>query len=381
MKKICYVTTVPVTLRSFVLDSAINLHNKHNYDITFICDYDEKFEKELPEYIHYIPVKMKRGIDFCAIKSVAELVKVFKREKFDYVQYSTPNASLYASVAAKIAKIPIRVYAQWGIRYVGLSGIKRQALKKIEKLVCKLSTNIRAVSPKNMEFSISEGLYKKYKAKVIGNGGTIGVDMQKFDVSKKPEYNEEIRKRHSIPNDATVFGFVGRLSRDKGSQELLKAFGKLDDENTYLLLVGKNEFVNNEFADLMDWANNHERIIFAGEVGNSDIAKYYAAFNCYVHPTYREGFGMVLQEAGAMKNAIITTDVPGASEVMEDGKSCVLVPAKDVDALVDKMKYMINNQTAMNQIGREAYERTKELYERSVMLKNIEVDLIGFLGE
>ena len=111
------------------------------------------------------------------------------------VQYSTPNASFYASIAAKSAKVPVRLYCQWGIRYVGLSGISRKIFKFLEKIVCRKSTHIRAVSNGNMQFAIDEGLYRADKVKVIGNGGTIGVDMQKYDISKKNNWKKEIKER------------------------------------------------------------------------------------------------------------------------------------------------------------------------------------------
>ena len=62
------------------------------------------------------------------------LKKFFNEQKFDYVQYHTPNASFYASVASKMSKIPLRVYGQWGIRYVTFSGVRRFIFKTIEKI-------------------------------------------------------------------------------------------------------------------------------------------------------------------------------------------------------------------------------------------------------
>ena len=59
MKKICFVTTVSITLRAFVLETAKYIHENTDWDITFICNYDEEFAKSLPDYIRYIPVQMK----------------------------------------------------------------------------------------------------------------------------------------------------------------------------------------------------------------------------------------------------------------------------------------------------------------------------------
>ena len=119
MKKICFCTTIPDTINSFVLDFAYYLRKQTNWDISIICAYDEAFKESLPDYIHYYPVYMKRGISFDGIKAIHQMKKIFQRERFDLVQYSTPNAALYASIASKMANIPVRLYAQWGMAYVG----------------------------------------------------------------------------------------------------------------------------------------------------------------------------------------------------------------------------------------------------------------------
>ena len=123
--KICFVTTTPITLKAFVLEFAKYLHETAGAEVSFICDTDEEFAKSLPSYIHYFPVPMKRGISLSGIKATREMKKIFKREQFDIVQYSTPNAAFYASIASKSAKVPVRLYCQWGMAYVGMQGVKR----------------------------------------------------------------------------------------------------------------------------------------------------------------------------------------------------------------------------------------------------------------
>ena len=79
MKKICFVSTVSMTLDAFVIETAKYLHENGEYDITFICDYDENFKNSLPEFVTYIPVRMSRGIDLSGFKAVFEMHKIFKK--------------------------------------------------------------------------------------------------------------------------------------------------------------------------------------------------------------------------------------------------------------------------------------------------------------
>lgn len=383
MKKICICTTVSITMKTFVVETAKYLHENCGYDITLICNEDEKFEKSLPEYLHFIPVHMARGIDLSALKSIKQFMQIFKEQKFDMVQYSTPNAACYASIAAKIVKVPVRLYCQWGIRYVGISGISRKIFKAIEKLVCRNSTDIRAVSPMNKAFAVSEGLYPEEKAVVVGKGGTIGVDMQRYDISKNPEYRSAIRKQYGISDDAFVYGFAGRVSADKGCTELLTAFRKITESepDAKLLIVGPMEDNCGVPAEILEWARKSKQVVMTGMVDGSNMNEYYSAMDVLVHPTYREGFGMVLQEAGALGIAMITTKVPGASEVMEDGVSCLLVEPKDVSELESAMKKLITDREYSKIIGQAAYERTKQYYDRPIMLENQKADYEKLLSK
>ncbi len=372
MKKICFVTTVSLTMKSFVLETAKYLYENCGYDITLICSDDEEFEKSLPDYIHYIPVTMTRGIDLSAISSILKFYKIFKKEKFDLIQYSTPNASCYASIAAFLARAPKRLYAQWGIRYIGMQGKSRKVFKLIEKLVCRLSTHIRSVSPLNRQFAVDEGLYPDYKSKVVGNGGTIGVDMSYYNVSEKESFNTETRREYNIKGTDFVYGFAGRISADKGCNELLSAFKSIAqlNENAKLLIVGPLEDNCGVDQALIEWAKESSSVIFTGMVNGGDMKRYYSAMNVLVHPTYREGFGMVIQEAGALAVPVITTKIPGASEVMENGVSCLLVEPKSSADLENAMAILLKDKEVLINLSVNAYKRTMDLYERQIMLKN-----------
>lgn len=376
MKKVCMITTVSLTLKAFVVETAKYLHEKCGYDVTLICDTDEEFKSQLPEFIHYIPAPMGRGIDFSALKSIKALFQIFRKERFDMVQYSTPNAACYASIAARLARVPIRLYCQWGIRYVGMQGLSRKIFKIIEKMVCRNSTDIRAVSPLNKAFAVKEGLYSENKAIVVGQGGTIGVDMRQYDISRKNENRDKIRRQYGIPENAFVYGFAGRISADKGSSELLTAFRAVakSEPQAKLLIVGPVEDNCGVPSETLQWARNSEQVVMTGMIDGSKMNEYYSAMDVLVHPTYREGFGMVLQEAGALGIAIITTKIPGASEVMEENVSCLLVEPKNAPELQRAMEKLIANKENAQKMGQAAYERTKRLYNRPIMLENQRVD-------
>lgn len=373
MKKICFITTVSLTMKAFVLEAAKHLHNNGDYEVTLICNSDEEFAKSLPDYIKFIPVSMARGLDFSAISSVIQLIKIFKKEKFDVIQYSTPNASLYASVAGFLTRTKIRRYSQCGIRYVSFEGLSRKIFKAFEKITCVLSTQIKAQSPKNMEFAVNEKLCKKDKISVIGIGGTIGVDLTQCRSFDHKQTKSDFRNKYNIPQDAFVFGYVGRLNVDKGTNELITAFNKIAKENPklYLVLVGMLDDANPISEENLRIATNHPQIVMTGNVDFGEVYPHMAMFDVLVHPTYREGFGKVLQEAMGVGVAIITTDVPGPSEVVENNISGVLCQVKNADDLADKMLRLFNNPELVEKLANAGLERAEKYFDRPIMLNNI----------
>lgn len=371
MKKICYVTTVPVTLRAFVLDTAKYLHEYAGFDISFVCDYDEEFAKSLPEYIHYYPVSMKRGISLGGLKAICNIRKIFRAQKFDMVQYSTPNASCYASLASWMERVPVRLYCQWGLAYVGFSGVKRAVFKRIEKMVCMLSTWIEPDSFGNLEFSHKEKLYPIDKGSVIWNGSASGVNLNKFDVEKKAEWREAIRKQYSIPVDATVFLFVGRITRDKGINELFAATKKLMEQSdrVYLLLVGSKENVTSLRQDLYEWSLLENRVIYCGYT--NVVEQYVASSDVYVLPSYREGFGSSVIEAEAMQVPVIVSNIPGPTDAMQRDITGIVVEKGDSESLYNAMLALHTDKELTEQLGENAYKFATENFEQQELCRRI----------
>ena len=368
-KKICALTTISKTMDWFVVDSMRNFA-KNGFEVTLVCDMDEEFIKRNSDFATCIPVKMSRGIDpIGAIRGIRKFYRIFKENKFDIIQYSTPNAALYASVAGKFAKVPVRVYGQWGIRYVTFTGLKRFIFKMLEKFTCMGTTHIKAQSPKNRQFAIDEKLCKADKISVIGIGGTVGVDLKEYDLEAKADFRKEIREKYNISEKDFLFGYVGRLNVDKGINELIEAFKGI--ENAKLMLVGMLEDKYRPSEENLKYAEENADIYITGNVAPQEVCKYLAAFDVLVHPTYREGFGKVLQEAMGMACPIITTDVPGPSEVIEEGVSGMLVKVADAEALHQGMLTLMNDEPRRVAFAKAGRERAEKYFDRAIMLDNI----------
>lgn len=380
MKKICYVTTISLTLKSFIVSSAEYLKENTDWQITMVCDDDDDFAKNIPDGIRYVPISMKRGISLSGIFSVIKLVKFFKKEKFDLVQFSTPNASMYVSIAAKIAKVPVRLYCQWGIVYVGFSGIKRKIFKTIEKFVCSNATQIEPDSFGNLKFSQSERLYKASKGRVIWNGSASGVNLDKFDFSQKEQWRKDIRKKYNLSDNDFVYGFVGRITGDKGINELFESFKQVKNKypQAHLMLVGNTEKADSVNDELYNWAEKEENVHFCGYSNN--VEHYLSAMDVYVLPSYREGFGSSVVEAEAMGVPVIVSDIPGPTDAMLKNQTGLTVPAKDVDSLKTAMEKLLVSKELCEQYGNNAKQFAKERFEQKKLFSYIKEDREKLLG-
>lgn len=383
MQRIKYVflTTLSVSLDFFMMPVVTRL-DKNTYDISLACNMADDFYGKYKREYHCIQLNLARGFHLVkTISCILKLVKEFKKIKPDIIEYGTENVSFCAAIAGWLTRVPVRVYNHWGARYIGLNGFSRFLSKNIERIAGLFSTDIRQQSPRNMQMCIEEHIYSARKVKVLGLGGSVGVDSSVFDVNKKEKYRKEIRDQFCITKSDFVFGFVGRIQAEKGINELLCAFKDIYQSNSemYLMLVGNTEYTQTLHKDLYNWALDCPNVIFTGAV--SDVYRYMSAFDVMVHPSYREGFGMVLQEAGALKTPIITTDILGPSEFITNKENGILVSPQNSEELKRAMLFLTKNPDFRQEISENLYEHTMNYFERKIMVDRIIKDRESLLKE
>lgn len=368
-------------MENFMIPEAMALHDD-GWDSIVISSFSDENIKNIPSGLRYYTVPMERTYNIkVAAKCIYQLFKIFRKEKFDIVQYGTTHACIFGSIASFLARVPNRIFLQWGpTGYNDYSGYKRELIKSIEVLIGRLSTTIRTVSHKNLKESVKDGLYPARKASVVGEGGTIGVDINNYQIEKKAEFRDSIRKKYGLGKKDFVFGFTGRISIPKGINELLEAFRNIHEEsNVKLMLIGPNE--SSDVIGLFEWAKSCQDIIFTGSIPHEHMPEYFAALDVLVHPTYREGFGMVLQEAMAMNTPIITTDIPGPSEVIEENMTGLLVPAQDSNALQNAMERLYTDNSFRDTLASNGRERVIKHFERNHRLRLLVEDKRNIIND
>ena len=367
MQKICYITTIAATIRSFFVPQ-LQLLSERGFDVTVICAPDDELQDLLGPKIRYLPVAMPRGISvFKSIAAIGKLYRIFKEEQFDLVQYSTPNAGLYAAIAGKWANVKVRNYHLMGFRYTGFTGLTASIFKWIEKFTCRLSTHIECVSKSNLAFGEQNHIFPAGKATVIWNGSSGGVDLQRFAFSKRGAWRTEIRDRLGLQDTDFVFGFLGRITADKGVNEILEAFAQI--EGCRLLLLGDIENQETINRQLLTAAQKDSRVVFYPYT--HDVEKYYAAIDVLLLPSYREGFGMVIAEAGAMGTPAIVSDIPGPIDVVIRDQTALVIPVKSSIALREAMEWMHAYPVMVQRMAEQAQRFIAKQFDSSVLCEEI----------
>lgn len=366
-------------IRAFMLDNLKYLANSKMFESTIICENNNFSEEEL-QGLKYIPIEMNRGnVSIIEVlRCIWKMYRIFRKEKFDIIQFATSNAGLYASIAGFLAHVPVRIYCQWGISYTDYSGIAKWFYKFAEKITCLGATNIQPDSHANFKFAVEEKLYPIQKGNVILYGSANGVDMQKFDIEKKHRWRDNIRKELSIPSEKRVFGFVGRLVPEKGINELLDAFMKVANSDEVLIIVGPEYEKERLNQELFNKAKNDERIIFVGE--KRETAPYYSAMDFLVLPSYREGFGSVVLEAGSLKIPVICSNIKGPTDLVKDGYNGIICQVKSTESLVSafgRAKKMSAEE--ISAMGENAYREIKNKFDANVFRQHYLEDRIKIL--
>jgi len=274
-----------------------------------------------------------------------KLYQLLKKERPHIVHTHTPKAGIVGMLAAKFAGVKHRFHTIAGMPLLESKGVKRKLLNFVEKLTYYCATKVFPNSYGLYDIVLSEKFTTHKKLKVIGKGSSNGINVDHFDSTKYTQQaNQKLINELNIKNDEFIFIYVGRLVTDKGINELIAAFNifTMQYNNVKLILVGSRE--NNLDPLLKETEEtliNNKHIIQVGY--QTDVRHYFAISHALVFPSYREGFPNVVLQAGAMNTPSIVTDINGCNEIISHGVNGLIIPPKDVHAIVDAMCHLKEN--------------------------------------
>lgn len=368
--KLLRITTVPISLHK-LLQGQPQYMMQNGIEVVLASAEG----KEIPEIekttglpVHVLPLTRKIS-PLTDIRAVWKTYQLIKKEKPDIVHTHTPKAGIVGMLAGKLAGVPVRMHTVAGLPLMQATGLKRKLLNTIERLTAWAATEVYPNSNRLADFMIQEKLAPKTKVKVLANGSSNGIDLTYFNPEHfSKEQNAALSAKLKIKPTDIVLLFIGRLVGDKGINELVQAFTKLQKQvpDIKLLLVGSEEPDLDPLQELTrKEIKNNPNIITTGWV--DDVRPYLAISDIFIFPSYREGFPNVVLQAGAMGLPSIVTDINGCNEIITNGHNGLIIPINNVKALQDAMHSLLQHPDIRQKMSEKAREEIESKYKQEVV--------------
>jgi len=317
---------------------------------------------------------ISKDFDF---KYIAKLKKYVEDNNIDIVHAHELKAVVNSLLACRNTKVKAVVtHTHTPISEWQINSIKKFLnVKLYSYVVNKLSSAEIALTESKKKVKIKEGINEKI-LEVIPNG----IDTSTFNIPSlhRFEFEKEIKRRHGIPEDAFVFGNLGRITQEKGHEVLVRAFSEFLNsqlfrkEKMYLLIVGGGA-LEDKIKNLVKELELDKNVVITGRFDDEDKIKYFSTFDVFVFPTLAEGFGIVLIEAMSMGLPVICSNLEVLKEVGEDYVKFFNVG--DYEDLSDKMVDEYNKTGSEN---KNLVEGAREFVENNYSLESF-VDKYDYL--
>jgi glycosyltransferase involved in cell wall biosynthesis len=323
-------------------------------------------------HVHSLPMAREPSL----LQDLASLVRwlvLLAKLRPTVVSVGTPKAGLLGGVAAWLLRVPFRVYVLRGLRLESAAGAKREFLRRMEQIASRSAHAVIAVSHSLRVRALELGLATPSALKVIGNGSSNGVDVERFNPERIDQDSvSALRVELGLVPGIPVIGFVGRLTIDKGLVSFAQARQLLVDRGVdhQVLLVGG---IDDDNADT--WVKT---LTIAGRpaavTGHVyDTSPYYRLMDLLCLPSLREGFPNVVLEAAASGVPAVTSDATGAIDSVIDTETGLIARAGDGSDLADRLERLLSLSEAERRVmGVAARERAVREFSHTMMWDTLE---------
>lgn len=288
---------------------------------------------------------------------VLKAVRFIKNNNVRLIHSHEFSCNVYLTMAAKIARVPIICTAH-GKNYYPEKYYRRFAYRR----VATMADSFIAVSNDLKEFIVdSVGVQPKH-IRVVHNGINI-------DQFERKQYDDKIiRAELSLEPDDFVIVVVAALFEMKGHKDLMQALFLLGTQakRIKLLFVGDG-YYRSTLVALSKQLELDDKIIFLGF--RSDVAQILAASDLFILPSYSEGLPVSVLEAMSARVLVITTNVGGLGELIEDGVNGYLVVPNAPEQLANRIRHCMMHADSVDSIRETAYKMVCDRFNGDIMLE------------
>lgn len=325
-----------------------------------------------------LTLNITQGISiFRDLESIWKLFRLFRKEKPLIVHTYNSKTGVVGMIAARLAKVPIRLHTMQGINLLDKKGFNRRIYNTLEKWACACATKVYALSDGWKNFIVEHKFSKSEKVDVIGEGGIYGIDIDYYSQERiSGEEKKQLKDKLGLTDEDFVFLYVGALSPQKGIEELIMAFEDMKytvlgkKPNVRLLLIGSTSSDIKELSPKVRKILKEEKRIIKIDFPE-DLRPYFAIADCLVYPSHREGFPIIVMQAGAMGLVSIVADTNGSNEIIDQRINGMIVPTGDVEELTIAMTRLKVYDDYSKQMCENARFMVEKRYEKSLVWKTI----------
>lgn len=312
----------------------------------------EELERREQVAVRIIP--MQRDISPARdLRALGAWIRLLLRVRPDVIVYGSPKASLLGSVSGALASVQRRIYIAHGARFEGAVGLKRSILRWADRITCALSSEVIAVSPSVERAFLDASIVRRGRIRTVGYGSCNGVDLVRF-APMTPLARSQQRALAGIASGEAVVGFVGRLTRDKGLDQLVESLrlvvGLLPEGRSLTLLVAGWE--EETTADEVRRGLPQVTVRYLGFV--REIEKIYPLCDVMLLPTRREGLPSSVLEAAACGVPTIANAVTGTVDAILDGQTGYLVMDGSAPEMAERTLELLSNPVKCERLGSAA---------------------------
>jgi glycosyltransferase involved in cell wall biosynthesis len=298
----------------------------------------------------------------------------------DIVHLSTPKAALLGAIAATLAGVPIRVAFLRGSVTFTARGLARQVYRLTEWLTAALCHEVICVSRSLQDYLREEGILPPGRGRVIQYGMSNGINTTYFQPQPAGTASPFRGSNHQmLRSGRSVIGYVGRLTREKGIEDLAAAWRILREEHQQLLLLLVGDWEEGDCVshDIRQALQSDPRVFCTGFV--QDPRPYYQIMSVFVFPSHREGFPNAPMEAAAMELPVVATRVIGCVDAVQDGVTGTLVAPGDPQALGTAVSNYLHDPELRRRHGRAGRKRVEGKFQPEQIWEELVVNLEGWL--
>jgi glycosyltransferase involved in cell wall biosynthesis len=310
---------------------------------------------------------MRRNPTLRDIVMRRQLVKIFRDEKYDIVHTHSSKAGVLGRLAARKAGVPVVIHTIHGLPFHEYqSTLARRFYIHMERKAGRACDKIVSVADTMTRKALAAGIGTPELFTTIYSG----MDLDLFLDSGK--HRNVVRNELGIAEDEIVIGKIARLFYLKGHKYLFEAALEVLEKfpNTRFLLL-HDGILRTRFERLLEQMGIRERFIFVGLVPPTAIPRYISAMDILVHASLREGLARTLPQAMACRKPVVSFDIDGAPEVVNDGETGYLVKPKDSKGLAQALLKLIQDEKLRNLMGENGRELVDPIFRKEYMIEKI----------